>query len=194
MAACLVVVASGCSGTSSGGGDPTDVVEDAWAAWGQDADAFRALVADDAVWFGSRLDSPDGREMFEWSLGLASALGVRLTGGRRDSGEIEPVSGGSIVRCDGTLWDERFDAFGTEPQAVSGSYAVLDGRLVAGMAFDLSGPPWRGFVIDWIGRTHPDDLIAACDGADATGESCGRMQLQHVDEAASVWITEDEGN
>ena len=189
---CLGLMVTACG--SSGITDPAEIVEMAWETWGQDSEAFVELIADNAIWFGRGLDSPTGAAAFEDGIARAVALDTRLSEVLCvDSGELDQLTGGAIVRCDGFYSDGRYAAFGTDPQQASGEYAVIDGQIVNAIDYESMPPAWVPFSIEYLAENYPGELQASCDGPDATGETCGSLQLEKSEEIASAWKAQTEG-
>lgn len=192
LLACLGLVLTGCG--SSGVADPAETVEMAWETWGQDSEAFVELIADNAIWFGQGLDSPVGAAAFEDGIARAVALDTRFSEiSCVDSGELDQLTEGVIVRCEGLYSDGRYAAFGTDPQPASGEYAVLDGKIVNAIDYESMPPAWVPFSIEYLAENYPGEIQASCDGPVATGETCGSLQLEKSEEIASAWKAQAEG-
>lgn len=173
--------------------DPAGVVSAAWEAWSAaDEDAFFALVADDAIWFGSSVASEAGRTAMEYSWGLNTTMQASFADRACvETGDIEAVSQGSVVECTALFSDLRHEAFSVEPARVTGRYAVADGRIVNAMAFDPgTTPEWARFLETFLGNNHGAEMNAACSGSEASGQSCALVILAHVDQAAAAWAEE----
>jgi hypothetical protein len=170
--------------------DPAAVVATAWEAWSAaDEDAFFALFAGDAVWFGSSLATDAGQDAAQYSWGLNTTMGARFFDYTCiDTGESSTEPAGSIVQCEGLFEDLRTEAFQADPAAVTGRYAVANGKIVNALVFD-SGPvpDWAAFLDDYLNANHGDEMAAACDGPDSSGEACAGVVQAHLEEAATAW-------
>ena len=182
------------STTSTAESDAAGLVEAAWGAFGQDVDTYRKLISDEAILFGQRRDTEAGTASFEFLTERAAALDTRFTEfDCVDTGEVDTQTDGVIVRCEGLFSDGRFESFETPPLPATGIYAVRQSMIVNAISFESPPAPWFEFFIRYLEETYPDQMDAACDGPDASGETCGSLQLEMSEEIASAWKAQEDG-